>query len=123
MLRCGVDMLAIERVRQGIDRLGERFMIRFFTLAERAECQDKPNRLAARIAAKEAVSKALGTGIGDVSWVDIEITSDIRGRPMLTLYGKAAALADSMGLTDWDVSLSHTDDNAIAMVVATSKPA
>ncbi len=118
MIRCGVDMLAIERVRQGIDRLGERFMTRFFTLAERAECQDKPYRLAARIAAKEAVSKALGTGIGDVSWTDIEVTSDTRGRPILTLYGKAAELSDSLGLTDWDVSLSHTDDNAIAMVVA-----
>lgn len=118
MIRCGVDMISIERVRLGIERQGERFMARFFTLAERSECQDKPHRLAARIAAKEAVSKALGTGIGDVSWVDIEVTSDTRGRPILTLYNKAAELADAMGLSDWDVSLSHTDTDAIAMVVA-----
>lgn len=122
MIRCGVDMLSIERVRLGIERQGERFMTRFFTLAERSECQGKPNRLAARIAAKEAVSKVLGTGIGDVSWIDIEVTSDTRGRPMLTLYNKAAQLADQMGLSDWDVSLSHTDDNAIAMVVAYGTP-
>lgn len=118
MIRCGVDMISIERVRQGIERQGERFMTRFFTLAERSECQGKSHRLAARIAAKEAVSKVLGTGIGDVSWVDIEITSDTRGRPVLTLYGKAAELADALGLTDWDVSLSHTETDAIAMVVA-----
>lgn len=120
MLRCGVDMLAVERVRVGIDRLGERYLTRFFTAAERADCQDKPHRLAARIAAKEAVSKVFGTGIGDVSWTEIEVTSDPRGRPVLTLYGAAAQLAADLGLTVWDISLSHTDDTAIAIAVATS---
>lgn len=67
MLRCGIDSIDIQRIEDGIARLGERFLNRFFTAAERADCLDKPHRLAARIAAKEAVGKALGTGIGDVS--------------------------------------------------------
>jgi holo-[acyl-carrier protein] synthase len=122
VIRCGVDLLAIERVREGIDRLGERYLARFFTPAERADCQDKPHRLAARIAAKEAVSKVFGTGIGDIGWKDIEITSDLRGRPVLTLHGKAAELAAALGLTEWDISLSHTDETAMAMAVATGTP-
>ena len=77
-----------------------------------------PARLAARFAAKEAAAKALGTGIGDVSWVDIEVASDARGRPTLNLYKAAARLADDLGLQDWQVSLSHTDDLAIAFVAA-----
>lgn len=118
MLRCGIDSLDIQRVEDGIARLGERFLDRFFTSAERAECADKPHRLAARIAAKEAVGKAFGTGIGDVSWKEIEITSDPRGRPVLTLHGAAADLAAKMGLTQWDVSLTHTETIASAVVVA-----
>lgn len=118
MLRCGIDSIDIQRIEDGIARLGERFLDRFFTAAERAECLDKPHRLAARIAAKEAVGKAFGTGIGDVSWKEIEITSDPRGRPVLTLYGAAAVLAAEMGLTEWDVSLTHTDTTASAVVVA-----
>ena len=118
MLRCGIDSLEIERVEEGIARLGERFLDRFFTPAERAECNGKAYRLAARIAAKEAVGKALGTGIGDVSWVEIEITSDPRGRPVLTLHGAAAELADKLGLTEWDISLTHTRTTASAVVVA-----
>lgn len=118
MLRCGIDSIDVARVEEGIARLGERFLDRFFTPAERANCLNKPYRLAARIAAKEAVGKALGTGIGDVSWREIEITSDSRGRPILTLHGAAAALAEEMGLTQWDVSLTHTDTVASAVVVA-----
>jgi holo-[acyl-carrier protein] synthase len=118
MVRCGIDMIEISRVEAGIARLGERFLNRFFTPAERAECADKPNRLAARIAAKEAVAKALGTGIGDVSWQEIEILSDARRRPVLHLHGAAARLSQEMGLTAWDVSLTHTETYASAVAVA-----
>jgi holo-[acyl-carrier protein] synthase len=120
MLRCGIDLIDIERVSAGIARFGDRWLNRFFTPAERAECQDQPHRLAARLAAKEAVAKALGTGIGDVSWREIEILRDPRGRPLLHLYGAAADLAASMGLTVWDVSLTHTAATAGAVVVAGS---
>jgi len=121
MIRCGIDMIEIVRVREGIARFGERWLNRFFTADERAYCADQPHRLAARLAAKEAVAKALGTGIGDISWREIEILGDARGRPTLTLHGAAADLAVSLGLTAWDVSLTHTRESAAAMVVATMK--
>lgn len=120
MVRCGIDMIEIKRVEEGIARLGERFLKRFFTAGEREDCNDKPNRLAARLAGKEAVSKALGTGIGDVSWVEIEIRCDERGRPTLHLHGEAAKLANSMGLVQWDISLTHTAEYASAVCVATN---
>ena len=121
MIRCGVDMIECQRIADGMERLGERFLQRFFTAGERADCADKPHRLAARFAAKEAVGKALGTGIGDIGWVDIEIRIDAqRGKPRLILHGKAKSLAASLTLDEWDLSLSHTDELAIAMVVAKS---
>ncbi len=118
MLRCGIDMIENRRIEEGIARLGERFLNRFFTPAERTECEDRPYRLAARLAAKEAVSKVFGTGIGDVSWHEIEILRDARGRPVLHLHGAAAVIAQEMGLTEWDVSLTHTHDYASAVAVA-----
>jgi len=118
-LRIGVDMIEVERLERAAARHGERFYNRFFTPAERQHCGDHPRRLAARLAAKEAVGKAFGTGIGDVRWVEIEILHDERGRPTLNLHGDAARLAQEMGLTHWEVSLSHTQENAIAFVVAT----
>jgi len=111
-------MIATERLVRAAKRHGDRFYRRFFTPRERDYCQDDPHRLAARFAAKEAVGKAFGTGIGDIRWVEIEILHDARGRPELHLHGDAAKLAESMGLTLWDVSLSHTNDHAIAVVVA-----
>lgn len=118
MLRCGIDMIENRRVEEGIARLGEKFLDRFFTPAERADCDEKPYRLAARIAAKEAVAKALGTGIGDVSWKEIEILSDPRRRPVLHLHGAAAQLSEQLGLTQWDISLTHTDEYSSAVAVA-----
>jgi holo-[acyl-carrier protein] synthase len=119
MLRCGIDLIEVQRVEDGINRLGERFLNRFFTPGERADCEDKPQRLAARFAAKEAVAKALGTGIGDVGWRDIEIRcNNDRGRPTLHLHGPAAALSAEMGLTQWDISLTHTQEHASAVAVA-----
>ena len=118
-LRVGVDMIEVVRIERAIARHGERFFSRFFTPAERAHCQDHPRRLAARLAAKEAIGKALGTGLGDVRWVDAEILHDERGRPLVQLHGAAANLAQSLGLTTWEISLSHTERDAIAFVVAT----
>ncbi len=118
MLRIGVDMIEVERVRRALARHGERFYARFFTEREREICAEQPQRLAARFAAKEAAAKALGTGIGDVRWVDLEIACDARGRPILKLHGAAAALARDLHLAAWEVSLSHTETHAIAFVVA-----
>jgi len=121
MIRCGVDMIECDRIAAGIERSGERFLNRFFTAGERQDCADKPYRLAARFAAKEAVAKALGTGIGDIRWVDVEVRTAEERRPRLALYGRAKELADEMGLTDWDISLSHSDSLAIAIAVAKSE--
>ncbi|MEP7286502.1 MAG: holo-ACP synthase [Chloroflexota bacterium] len=118
MLRVGVDLMDVARVARSVERYGDRFYARFFTENERRECEGQPQRLAARIAAKEAVSKALGSGIGTVRWIDIEVSSDPLGRPVLHLHGAAAQLAAELNLTIWDISLSHTQDQAIAFVVA-----
>lgn len=123
MLRIGVDMIEVERIERAMARHGERFFARFFTETERAQAKDIPARLAARFAAKEATAKALGTGIGDVCWVDIEVHSDARGRPYLVLHNAAADLAAGLGLRNWQVSLSHTQGLAIAFVAATDVPA
>jgi holo-[acyl-carrier protein] synthase len=118
VLRTGVDIIEVARIRRAAERHGDRFYRRFFTEAERALCEDRYPSLAARIAAKEAVAKALGTGIGDCRWVEIEIVSDERGRPDVVLHGDAARLAAESSLTEWSVSLSHTTEQAIAFVVA-----
>ena len=124
MIRCGVDMIECARIAAGIERGGERFLQRFFTAGERADCQDKPHRLAARFAGKEAVAKALGTGIGDIGWREIEIRTDgPRRRPRLHLHGAAQQLADDLQLHAWDISLSHTQTHAIAVAVLAAETA
>jgi holo-[acyl-carrier protein] synthase len=118
MLRTGVDMIEVVRVKEAAARHGERFYRRFFTAGERAYCQDRYAALAARFAAKEAVAKALGTGIGDVSWQEIEVVNGARNKPEIVLHGAAARLAKELGLNEWSLSLSHTHEHAIAFVVA-----
>jgi holo-[acyl-carrier protein] synthase len=117
----GVDLIEIERVRDAIERHGDRFLNRIFTSFELAEVQNDPASLAVRFAAKEAVAKALGTGIGVVCWQDIEIRRGPERQPQLYLYGAAAQLAGELGLVHWSISLSHTQDIAIAMAVATGE--
>lgn len=118
-MEVGVDLIEVGRVAASLARFGERFLARVFTPAERAACEEQPERLAARFAAKEAVAKALGAGIGDVAWTDIEIGRDARGRPTVTLRGPAAARAARLGLTRFALSLSHTREHAVAFVVVT----
>jgi len=96
---------------------------RVFTSAEILYCRARLPELAARFAAKEAVSKALGVGVrmiarDGINWRDVEIVGDPRGKPLVRLYGRAAERADELGLTEWAVSLSHTREYAIAFVVA-----
>ncbi len=114
----GIDIIEIERVAQVVARQGERFLERIYTPRELADCGGRIESLAARWAAKEAAAKALGCGIGDVSWQEIEVQRDERGAPSLHLYGAAAKMAEAQGLQIWSVSLSHSQSHAIAMVVA-----
>jgi holo-[acyl-carrier protein] synthase len=117
-IRTGVDLIAVGRIVSLLDRYGERFARRVFTDRELEACKGRPERLAARFATKEAVSKALGTGIGRVTWREIEVVSDPSGRPELRLEGRAAELAAELGLHLWSVSLSHTHEQAVAFVIA-----
>jgi holo-[acyl-carrier protein] synthase len=118
----GVDIIEIDRIVRTLARFGERFLQRVYTEAEIAYCRGKPSRLAARFAAKEAVAKALGVGIfwrEGVYWRDVEVIRDRRGKPGIRLYGGALERARQEGLTHWALSLSHSRDYAVAMVVAT----
>ena len=120
-LATGVDLVDISRIRDAIERHGARFIARIFTESEQRECNGRFSSLAARFAAKEAAAKALGCGIGDVGWLEIEVKGDENHAPHLYLYGEGERRAKKLGLSDWSVSLSHTDTQAIAFVVAIGK--
>jgi holo-[acyl-carrier protein] synthase len=118
-LSVGVDIIEIARVGAAVERWGTRFLERIYTPDEIAYCRGHIPELAVRFAAKEAVSKALGTGIFGLSWTEIEVKVDRRGKPLVRLHGRAKARAETLGLETFAVSLSHSDDNAVAFVVAT----
>ncbi|MEJ2599159.1 MAG: holo-ACP synthase [Anaerolineales bacterium] len=118
MLRTGVDLVEIKRIEGTVGRHGDRFLQRVYTPHELAEVKGNYASLAARFAAKEAVSKALGCGIGTVGWHEIEVRRGPANRPILHLYGAAQDLARELGLEDWSLSLSHSTHLAIAFVVA-----
>jgi holo-[acyl-carrier protein] synthase len=118
ILRTGIDLIEIARIRAAIERHGERFSRRIFTPAELAYCAGRFESLAARFAAKEAVSKSLGTGIGPVSWLEIEIRGGEYEMPAVILHERAERIAKELRLTTWSVSLSHSETHAIALVVA-----
>lgn len=117
-MRTGVDLIEISRIQAVLDRHGLRFLRRVFTEQEAALYGSRTYSLAARWAAKEAVAKALGSGIGQVGWQDIEILGDDEGAPFLLLHGQAATRSAALGLSSWSISLSHTHTLAIAFVVA-----
>jgi holo-[acyl-carrier protein] synthase len=116
----GVDAVDVGRLRRALERrpaLEERI----FTDAERAysrRAADPGPRLAARFAAKEAVAKALGVGMGALSWREVEVVRDPAGAPALALRGRAAAVAAAAGVDRWHLSLTHTGSLAVAAVVA-----
>jgi len=120
-LATGVDLIEIERVESAIARHGGHFLERIFTAIELKACGGRTESLAARYAAKEAVAKALGCGIGEVGWREIEVVGDENNAPLLRLYGVAERLAGSKGLEIWSLSLSHGKELAIAFVVAMGK--
>jgi holo-[acyl-carrier protein] synthase len=117
-LATGVDLIEIARVEEVIARHGKHYLERIYTLDELEQCGKNVESLAGRFAAKEAVAKALGTGIGDVAWKDIEILGDEQNAPVLNLYGTAQQKANELGLMHWSVSISHSQSHAIAFAVA-----
>ena len=118
----GVDLLERQRLLKTYARFGERFLRRVFTDLEREQAGGRIERLAGRFAAKEACSKALGTGFRSVAWRDIEIARLPGGKPTLRLHGGAAERARALGLVAFDVSISDTHDHAMAVVVGIRAP-
>jgi holo-[acyl-carrier protein] synthase len=123
VLGLGTDLIETRRVQESIERYGERFLERIFTEGEIAYCMRKRKNaaesFAARFAAKEAGAKALGTGISHgVSWKEFEVRREASGRPTLHLSGRAAELAEAMGVRRVQLSLTHSRELALAVVVA-----
>jgi holo-[acyl-carrier protein] synthase len=117
-LRTGIDIVEIGRLEEINPAIRARFIDRVFTPLEQKLTRGLYPSLAGRFAAKEAVSKALGTGIGRVHWQDIEIRRGPAGEPVLQLHGWAQEVADRLGLTTWSVSISHGRTHAVAVAVA-----
>ena len=113
----GVDLIEVGRVASVLARHGDRFLARVYTERERAYCRWRAPELAVRFAAKEAVAKSLGTGIGAIAWREIEVVRRSSGAPALELHGRALALAERLGFGRPLLSLAHTHEHAIAFVV------
>ncbi len=121
ILGLGTDLCQVERVEKYLERFGERFTRRCFTDGEIAYCQTHKNpaaQFAARIAAKEAACKALGTGLRDgIHWKCFEVQSQKNGKPILRIHGRAAEIASQNGVRNVHLSLSHDGGLALAVVV------
>ena len=116
-LTTGVDIIEIPRLRQVLERYGQRFLERVYTQGEIAYCRGRPPNLAARFAAKEATMKALGTGATGVGWKDIEVVRQESGAPSIQLHGRAEVRAQRLGMVGVSLSLSHCQEYAVAFVV------
>jgi holo-[acyl-carrier protein] synthase len=114
----GVDLIEIARIEEVITRHGKHYLDRVYTTSELEQCGKRTESLAGRFAAKEAAVKALGCGIGEVTWKDIEILGDEQNAPVLRLYGAAEQKAKDLGLSTWSVSISHSQSHSVAIVVA-----
>lgn len=113
----GVDLIEIERIAQAVQRWGDRFLLRVYTPGELAYARGRPPQLAARFAAKEAVMKALGTGVRGVGWREVEVVRAPGQAPTVRLHGRALARAQRLGLVRFALSLAHSREHAIAVVV------
>ena len=126
VLGIGIDIVEVSRIRASLERHGERFHRRICLESEAAYCtrmRDSAPFFAARFAAKEAVSKALGTGIGEqCSWHDIEVRRKTSGEPFIVLHGAGAATAKRLGIACVLISLSHTENYAAAQAMALGEP-
>ncbi len=122
ILRTGIDLIEISRIEEVLARHGKRYLERIYTAAELDQIGQDAESLAGRFAVKEAVAKALGCGIGEVGWKEIEVLGDEQNAPNLTLYGAAAQKANELGLQTWSVSISHSLSHAVAVAVGIGIP-
>lgn len=117
-IHAGVDQVELEEFTRILATGGDEFLGTVYTDAEREHCGGRLERLAARFAAKEAATKALGTGLRGIGPREIEVESEANGRPRLRLHGRAHDRAQALGITSVSVSLTHTQTAAVAFVVA-----
>lgn len=115
---CGVDIVELDEFRRVLDVGGECFLRRIYTKAELLFCHNRLPQLAGRFAGKEAVAKAIGTGMRGISWQDIEVLSTAEGRPFILLHGYALDRAAQLGMYHWDISISHSPNIAMAFVIS-----
>ena len=111
----GIDIIKVQRIRAALERFGSRFAKRVLTEAEQRYVRDRPETMAGRWAAKEAVSKVLGLGVRGIGWRDIEIERLPTGQPAVRLHGRAAARAEQLGMERVAVSISHESEYAVAI--------
>ena len=121
-MECGVDIIEIDRIKQSIERQGDKFLNKIYTPKEIEYCNSKGVQayasFAARFATKEAVAKLLQTGFdGSVHWREIEVINTEKGVPEVVLYGDTKRLAEEKGINYIKVSLSHSRESAISMVI------
>ena len=112
----GVDIIKVDRIRATLEKFGTRFSRRVLTPGEQRYVRDRPETMAGRWAAKEAVSKVLGLGVRGIGWRDIEIERLPTGQPAVRLHGRAAARAEQLGMARIALSISHESDYAVAIV-------
>jgi len=118
ILRTGIDLVEVSRLTGMKEGIRQRFLRRVFTERELSEAAGCQHYLAGRFAAKEAIAKAFGSGIGLVGWKEIEILRGPQGEPLPIFGSKARALSEGAGITGWFVSISHTSRYALALTVA-----
>ncbi len=114
-IELGIDIVRVARIRAALDRFGERFVRRVCSPREAAYVRGRPETLAGRWAAKEAVSKVLGLGVRGIGWRDIEIERLPTGQPAVALHGRAAERARQLGMGRIALSISHEDEFAVAV--------
>ncbi|MEI8268586.1 MAG: holo-ACP synthase [Acidimicrobiaceae bacterium] len=114
----GIDIVDVPRFEKVLARR-PKIVDRLFTEGEKLDTKLRPQRLAARFAAKEAVMKACGVGVGSTGWKTIEVKKMRSGAPMVVLHGTAQDLADRVGIKNMHITLTHTDMSAAAFVVGT----
>ncbi len=122
----GIDLVDLPRIKQMIDRHGQRFLDRVFTPAEQenaGKSKNQTEKLAGRFACKEAVLKLIGTGWrGKIAWTDIQVVNDFYGKPQVTLSGEVKKIADQMKISQVSISITHTSNFVIASAVALAQP-
>ena len=121
MQAIGIDAIEIDRIKKVYKKFGDKFLSRVYTQKEIAFCRGRILELSARFAGKEAAMKALGTGIIGISWKEIEILSNRRGKPVIYFHGKAKKRATDMKLRATDISITHLNSIAIVIVVGISE--